>query len=124
MSVLSKLKPYYGDITQGELQRLPFVSYYLLLVFIMVIFALSIAILIGVSEHMIGGDLAAAQEKLRQWLTIPFMVFGAVFTAAFFFSFSNLIAKRLRDIGLPGWTTLLILLSIEVLALVIFNDKT
>lgn len=123
MSILSRLKPYYGDIKQGKLQRLPFVGYYLLLVIIMVIFALSIAISIGLSEHIIGGDLAVAQERLRQWLTIPFMVFGAMFTAVFCFSFSNIIAKRLRDIGLPGWTTLLILLSAEMLTLVAFSDK-
>jgi uncharacterized membrane protein YhaH (DUF805 family) len=62
---------------------------------------------IGASEQLIGGDLQQAQAKLAEWFTLPFMVVFGLVVAVFVFAGANIMAKRIRDIGLPGWWSVL-----------------
>lgn len=52
---------------------------------------------------------------------LPAMIFvGIVFVAVFFASL-NLEAKRIRDMGLPGWWTLLALWATSIVVVVLFS---
>lgn len=97
------LKTYYQDFTNGRLGRLPWLGHSLLLAALILAFILSIGFAIGGAEKLIGGDLAAAQELIRQTLAFPFLIIFAVFILVIVIAGLNIAAKRARDIGLPGW---------------------
>lgn len=100
-------KVLFGDITDGRLRRLQYLGYSLLLVLLMFGFALAVVMAIGAGEHLIGGDLQQAQDKLREWFTLPFMIVFGLVLFLLLFAHMNITAKRIRDIGLPGWWALL-----------------
>ncbi|MEA3412164.1 MAG: DUF805 domain-containing protein [Pseudomonadota bacterium] len=100
-------KALFADVTHGRLMRLPYLGYSLLLGLLMLGFGLGIVLAIGAGEHILGGDLQQAQDKLREWFTLPFMVVFALVSALFVFAGLNIMAKRIRDTGLPGWWTVL-----------------
>jgi len=100
---------FFGDIRNGRLPRLPYLGYSLLVSLLLLSFVLAIIVAIGAGKHLIGGDIQQAQAKLRQWVTLPFMVVFGLFMAMVLFVSANLKAKRLRDIGLPGWWLVLVI---------------
>lgn len=103
------LNIFFGDITGGRLKRLPYLGYSLLVFLLLIGFVFAVILAIGIGEHLIGGDLQQAQAKLREWFTLPFLIiFGLVMVLVLFVS-ANLKAKRLRDIGLPGWWSVLVI---------------
>ena len=106
----------FGDVKTGRLMRLQYLGYSLLLSFLMLGFGLAIVLAIGAGEHIIGGDLQQAQDKLREMFTLPFMIVFAVVMPLFVFAGFNLLSKRIRDIGLPGWWTLLVIVVLESVA--------
>ena len=101
------LKRLFGEITNGRLVRLPYLGYSLLLAVLSVCCLLAIGLMIGVGEQLIGGDLQQAQAKLAEWFTLPFLVVFGLVGALFLFAGANIMAKRIRDIGLPGWWSVL-----------------
>lgn len=101
------IKVLFGDIASGRLARLPYLGYYVLLTLLIAAFGIGVAVMIGVSEQLIGGDLQQAQDTLRQWLSPPFMVVLGLVVVGVLFAGANIMAKRLRDIGLPGWWSVL-----------------
>jgi uncharacterized membrane protein YhaH (DUF805 family) len=90
--------------------RLQYVGYSLLLSLLMVGVGLVFVAAIGLGEDVIGGDLQRAQEILRERVTLPHIIAFAVVTLLFMFVGANIMAKRIRDIGLPGWWSVLGLL--------------
>jgi uncharacterized membrane protein YhaH (DUF805 family) len=101
------IKTFFGDIADGRLARLPYLGHWVLLSLAVLILLLGIGAAIGIGEQLIGGDLQQAQAKLREWLTLPFFVLFGLVVAVLFFAGANLTAKRIRDIGLPGWWSVL-----------------
>jgi uncharacterized membrane protein YhaH (DUF805 family) len=101
------IKTFFGDIADGRLARLPYLGHWVLLSLAVLILLLGIGAAIGIGEQLIGGDLQQAQAKLREWLTVPFFIAFGVVAAVLFFAGANLTAKRIRDIGLPGWWSVL-----------------
>ena len=115
------LKSYFGDVKSGRLQRLPFLGYFILLQIIMVAIAVGIGAGIGAAESLVGGDLQQAQEMLRTRFGIPVIILLAILFGALFFAMLNLEAKRIRDMGLPGWWTLLAVAVISIILGVLYN---
>jgi len=101
------LKRLFGEITDGRLRRLPYLGYSVLLAALSLGFAIALGLMIGAGEQLIGGDLQQAQAKLAEWFTLPFMVVFGLVVALFAFAGANIMAKRIRDIGLPGWWSVL-----------------
>lgn len=64
----------FGEVNKGTLKRLPFLGYQLLLSLLIAGFALTLVLLMDIGEHILGGNLTHAQDVLREWLSIPFMV--------------------------------------------------
>ena len=87
----SVLRELFADLAQGRLQRIPFVLYILAVVIALLPLTLLFATLTG--------SLAKASGINLKWLAYPYVAVAA-------FVMGNLTAKRLRDIGLPGWATL------------------
>ena len=67
-----------GDITTGKLMRTQYLGYSLLLYVLMLGFGFAVVLAIGAGEHIIGGDLQQAQDKLREMFTEPAMIVFAV----------------------------------------------
>jgi len=103
------LGEYFGEISDGRLNTRRFILLWLVLVAVFVVFALLIGTSIGIAEHLIGGDLENAQAILRENLAIPAIIAIAVFFLLFAFAKLNIIAKRARDTGLPGWLSAIII---------------
>jgi uncharacterized membrane protein YhaH (DUF805 family) len=109
------LNTYFGDVTSGRLQRLPFLGYFILLQIVILAIAIGIGVGLGVAENLVGGDLQQAQEMLRTRFGIPVMIMLAILFGTLLFAMLNLEAKRIRDMGLPGWWTLLAVLIFSVI---------
>ena len=109
MTGSSMLRDYFGEIGEGRLERRRFVFLWLLLLALFIGFGALIGLSIGIAEHLAGGDLRTAQQMLRENLAVPAVLAIAIFVLAFVFAKLNIIAKRARDTGLPGWITAIVI---------------
>ena len=105
---------YFGEWMDGRLKRLQYLGYYFLLMFLVMMTVVGSLLLIGATPEMMQESMDAMMTLFVDrlgWLMIlgivvvMFMVFAAQL---------NIMAKRIRDMGLPAWWTIggLILLSI------------
>jgi len=101
------IKTIFGDVKDGRLARLPYLGYSILLAVIVIVGMFAIVAVIAGAEKIIGGDLQAAQQVLRENFTGIFLVFIMLFVVLFIFINANIAAKRVRDMGLPGWAVVL-----------------
>jgi len=119
---------YFGSVTSGRLLRLPFVGYIILLNVVFIALMLGGAASLGVAENMVGGDLTQAQQMLSEKFGIPAMIIIAIIIFGVLFATLNLKAKRIRDMGLPGWKTLLAawaaLIVIAIIVSMVFGANT
>ena len=106
------IKALLGDVKTGRLMRLQYLGYSLLVYLLMFGFVFLVILAIGAGEHIIGGDLQHAQDKLREMFSLPAMIVFAVIMPLFLFMVANIMAKRIRDIGLPGWWSVLAIIVI------------
>ena len=117
------IKALFGDVKTGRLMRLPYLGYSVLLSLLMIGFGFAVVAAIGAGEHIIGGDLQQAQDQLREMFTLPVMLVMAVVMPLFVFIGANIMAKRIRDIGLPGWWMVLAIFIISgVVSYMISNE--
>ncbi len=112
-----------GEVKTGHLKRLPYLGYTVLLQLLFFGSILAIGVAIGTGEQLIGGDVQQAQQLLREWFSLPFIIIFGLFLLIISFAGLNLVAKRIRDTGLPGWWTLLVVLVLEVLVSVFLSQK-
>ena len=99
------LKVLLGNVRHGRLSRLPYLGYSLLIIALMLGFGIAIAVAAGVGEQLVGGDLQQAQDKLREWFALPAILLIVLVMSLLLFMSANIMAKRVRDVGLPGWWT-------------------
>lgn len=98
---------FFGGIRDGRLARLPFLAWSMLLMLLVIGFGLALGAFLVIVQNTMGGDPAASEAALEAFvagpLTIPFALIGLIVLFAQY----NLVAKRVRDIGLPGWPAVL-----------------
>lgn len=104
---------YFGAIISGRLTRLRFAGLWLLLIVVFIGLGLAAAASIGIAEHLVGGDLTTAQRILRQNLAVPFIIIVVVVGLLILFANLNIIAKRARDAGLPGWIAAIVIAALS-----------
>lgn len=109
------LNTYFGGIMEGRLKRLPFIGYIVLLHVLFVVLVLAGVASMGVAENLVGGDLTQTRQVLAEKFGLPTMILVGIVVAAVFFATLNLEAKRIRDMGLPGWWSLLAIWIISAL---------
>jgi uncharacterized membrane protein YhaH (DUF805 family) len=109
-----------GDVRKGCLKRGQFVLY--------ICATLALLLMLGLLLTGLAASLAATLEaivgKPPKWffyaLILPFLALVG-------FVWANLLAKRARDMGLPGWMTVVVLLilgQVSHYALPEFADRT
>lgn len=97
----------FGEIFRGRLARLPFIGAMIGLVLVAVLVSAVIVISVGVAESLVAGDLLATQALVHASIGLPAFLAVALLYLALTFGYFNLIAKRVRDIGLPGWAVVI-----------------
>ncbi len=117
------LKIYFGEWGSGRLKRLPYLGYHLLLMFIVLAILMGSIVAAGLTETMMGGDIAATQTMLLDKFGILAMIIGtAVFFAALFGQI-NILGKRIRDMGLPVLWTILGIIAVSMVLNIIFPPQ-
>ena len=117
------IKALFGEVKIGRLMRLQYLGYSVLLSLLMFGFGLAVVMAIGVGEHIAGGDLQQVQDQIRDQLTLPAMLVMAVVMPLFLFIGLNIMAKRIRDIGLPGWWTVLAIFIVSGVVSYLVSDN-
>lgn len=113
------LKTLYGEITTGRLKRLAYLGYYILVSALIILVGFGIGASVGLAERLAGGGLEEARAAVwSQFGIIGITLIAAVF-AALFFAHLNIAAKRIRDIGLPGWWIMLTIAVLGVFASIV-----
>jgi uncharacterized membrane protein YhaH (DUF805 family) len=120
---ISMFKILFGDIKAGHLRRLAFIGYWILLTVFMIGFGFAIILAIGAGETLIGGDLTAAQDSLRRWFSIPSVVIVSLIYMTVLFGHFNIVAKRIRDTGLPGWWSMLFIVILQIIITVVISEQ-
>lgn len=113
----------FKELKTGQLRRMAFFGYGVLLMIIPLIFMLVVVFLIGAGEHLIGGDLTQAQDKFRGWFSGPMTIILISFMIALFFAQLNIMAKRLRHMGVSGWWWVLGIIIINLVVTAIAGEQ-
>ena len=110
------LKTYFGEWGEGRLQRLPYLGYHVLLMFLVVAIILAGIFAVGAAENLIGGDLASTQKMLMDKFGIAAIIGISLLIFIAMLGQVNILGKRIRDMGLPVlWTILGIIVVSMVL---------
>ena len=117
------LKVLFGDVQAGRILRLPYLGYSVLLSVLMIVIGLGLAFAAGVGEHLIAGDLEAAQAHMSENFSLIAALSFVVVSVLFLFAGCNIMAKRLRDIGLPGWWMVLAIIILTGAVAVMVSDE-
>ena len=118
------LKVLFGDVKGGRLARLPYLGYLVLLAVIGMAIVFGGIVIVGGIERMMGGDIQQTQEMLIQNFGIPGLVLIVAVALLLGFANLNIAAKRIRDMGLPGWWTMLGIVIVSMVVAVIFPGET
>ncbi len=102
-------RAYFGGLRTGRLTRLPFLGFLLLLAILFVLFGLGIAFGVGLAEHLIRADRGPAAAELVAQIDVTTLALLGPLVLVVGFAKANLLAKRIRDMGLSGWRTLLVI---------------
>lgn len=113
---------YFGEINTGRLKRLPYLGYGLLITVALFILMFAFVVMIAGAESIIGGDFSETQRRLTDMFGIPVIVLFVILFLGFLFASANLMAKRARDIGWPGWWTVLAVFAATVVISFMFSE--
>jgi len=113
-------KVYFGEWGSGRLKRLPYLGYYVLLMVIVV--AVIVAVIASVSfvETKSGMDMAATQAAMLDKFGMVGMLGFVVLILAMMIAQINILAKRIRDMGLPAVWTILGIIAVSIVLNILF----
>ena len=97
----------FGAPRQGRMARLAFVIYASAIQLAVLVYVIWVGVAAGLAEQVANLDLEKAQQQLSDFLSPSLLIFTAVFLAVLIYAQLNVVAKRVRDIGLPGWWMIL-----------------
>ncbi len=115
---------FFGEFTTGRLARLPLLGFWLLLTVLFLLFGLGIAFGIGLAEPLLFEGPAAAQTFLVETVSLPVIILVGLFCLVFLVAKLNLLAKRIRDMGLPGWGLVLAITLVSAVLLYLMPYST
>ena len=116
-------RTYFGDVTGGTLARLQYLSYSLIVGVLFIVIGLGIGILLGVSEHLVGGNIQEAQAVLRERFSALFGIALVMISAFFSYALLNIMAKRIRHMGLPAWPVVVVVIVASGMAAQFAGDN-
>ena len=94
----------FGEPATGRLGRLAFVGSMFLLLLIVTLISAAIVTSIGVAGAFYAGEFFATQAAVHAAVGLPAFLALVFLLMIVTFAHFNIVAKRIRDIGLPGWT--------------------
>lgn len=98
----------FGEITGARVARLPYFGYTVLLTAILVAIVFAIVAGIGGLENLAEGNITEIEKRFAEKGGGPLLIAFMLLMLALLFAHFNLMAKRLRDIGFPGWPGVLV----------------
>ena len=117
------LKTYFGDWGTGTLQRLPYLGYHVLLMVLIMAVIFAGLMVVGATENIFGGDLAATQNMLMDKFGIVAVIATVLLVFIVMLGQINILGKRIRDMGLPVLWTILGIVAISMVLNVIFPPE-
>ena len=117
------LKTYFGEWGSGKLQRLPYLGYHVLLMVIVFVLIFGGIFAMGASESIMGGDIAATQAMLMDKFGILAMLGIFVIMFAALLGQVNILGKRIRDMGLPVFWTILGIILLSMVLNILFPPE-
>ena len=108
------IRAFFLEIRVGRLKRLRYFGYSILLDVLGLLFVFGVVAAIAGAETAMGGDLQEMQAALRKAFAGPLVIVILGFVAAAVFASLNMSAKRIRDIGLPGWLVVLAIAMVTI----------
>lgn len=110
------LKIFWGEVRTGRLKRLPYVACFVTLNVLLGLLLFAGVMLMGFDETLLEGGAEQIQKAFADNLSMPVMLIGGLLVMFCTLASMNIMAKRLRDIGLPGWWSTL---GIALLSLIL-----
>ena len=104
---------YFGDWSNGRLKRLPYLGYDVLLMVLAFAIVMGVIMLGGGFEGIMNPDLLAG-------MGVVVVIFFFLFFIALLVANLNIMAKRLRDMGLPAWKSVIAIIVISVILEILF----
>ncbi len=117
------LKTYFGEWGEGRLQRLPYLGYHVLLMFLVVAIILAGIFAVGAAENLIGGDLASTQKMLMDKFGIAAIIGISLLIFIAMLGQVNILGKRIRDMGLPVLWTIFAIIVLSIVLNFIFPPQ-
>ncbi|WP_295421222.1 DUF805 domain-containing protein [Sulfurovum sp.] len=118
------LKIYFGEWGNGRLKRLAYLGYYLLLMVLFVAIIFGAILAVGATEKIMGGDIFAIQAMLMDHFGLAFIVGFVFFMLAMMVAQINILAKRIRDMGLPAVWTILGIIAVSIVLNILFPSQS
>ncbi len=110
----------FAEITGARLARLPYFGYTALLTVVLVVIVFAIVAGIAGLENLAEGNITEIEKRFAETGGGPLVIAFMLFMLALLFAHFNLMAKRLRDIGFPGWPgVLVVFVGIAIVSAVI-----
>jgi uncharacterized membrane protein YhaH (DUF805 family) len=110
---------YFGEWSSGRLKRLPYLGYDVLLMVVAVIVILGTLMFVGGLDKI--SDVSSA--SLLEGMGLLTILFFFVFFIAAFVANLNIMAKRLRDMGLPAWGSVVAIILISFILEALFPNQ-
>lgn len=117
-------KVYFGEWGSGRLRRMQYLGYYLLLMLLVIVIFAGAIFSVGAFENMAGGDIATMQQTLLSKLGIPLVIGMVIVMFGTMIAQVNILAKRIRDMGLPALWTILGLIAVSIVLGILFPGET
>jgi uncharacterized membrane protein YhaH (DUF805 family) len=116
-------KALWGEVRDGRLVRLPFLGYSVLLNVLLIVCIVVLLMASGVGEELVSSDMQNAETLLSEQMSMPMLLLFALLVGAFLFASLNIMAKRFRDIGLPGWWATFALVAVGGLVSAMLSEQ-
>ena len=107
------LRDYFTQLAAGRLGRGRYVLLWVGLIGFLLLGMLLILVGMGVGLGVASGEFATMPERIADAIGLPAIVALIVLALAAVFANLNIVAKRARDTGLPGWLVAVVYLLIS-----------
>jgi len=118
------LNVYFREWQSGRLQRLAYLGYYILLMVIAIVIILGTIFAVGATAKLMGGDVVATQAMLMEHFGIIAIIGVVGLMIAIILGQLNIMAKRIRDMGLPALWTIIGMIAFSIILNILFPAQS
>lgn len=104
----------FGEVGSGRLNRMQFIGYTIGLSLLMFLVVFGTIFAVGTAERLMDGSMQDIQARLLERFGMLGMVGMMLLGILFAFASLNLTAKRVRDMGLPAWPVVLLMVAVGI----------